>query len=512
MATVQLLRPTNMLALDVVILGGGSTQSPSEIEYVDGEGRLTFSTLGSFTLGLTSFLGPMSVALTYAQGRANMFFTGLAVDMTPTMHLDLRTGEINDVVAQLLSGSDTIIGSAGADTLAGFAGDDILIGGAGGDSFVGDAESSDTASYRTSTSGLVAALEDTGLATGDAAGDSFVNILNLEGSAFGDTLYGDDFANRLSGGAGDDMLVGKRGGDSFVGGSGIDTASYDASAAVRADLLNPSANVGAVGDTYTSIENLDGSPFDDILLGNNNANVIRGRSKTSLASGNDKLYGRGGNDTLEGLDGDDLLDGGSGTDTMRGGTGNDRYYVDSASDVVVELAGGGTADRVFAAADYVLSGLNVETLSTSNVLGTAAIDLTGNAQANTLYGNAGNNILDGRAGSDTLRGFGGADSFVFRDPLGPTNVDTIIDFSVAQDTIRLENVIFNAIVGMGTLSAGQFVANVSGTAQDANDRIIYETDTGKLIYDSNGSAVGGAVQFGLVSSGLALTNADFFVV
>jgi Ca2+-binding RTX toxin-like protein len=66
-------------------------------------------------------------------------------------------------------------------------------------------------------------------------------------------------------------------------------------------------------------------------------------------------------------------------------------------------------------------------------------------------------------------------------------------------------------VGTGTLSAAQFVANASGTAQDANDRIIYETDTGKLLFDSNGSAAGGAVQFATVSPGLALTNARFSV-
>ena len=46
----------------------------------------------------------------------------------------------------------------------------------------------------------------------------------------------------------------------------------------------------------------------------------------------------------------------------------------------------------------------------------------------------------------------------------------------------------------------------------AADRIVYETDTGKLFYDSNGNAAGGAVQFGLLTSGLALTNADFFVI
>ncbi len=50
--------------------------------------------------------------------------------------------------------------------------------------------------------------------------------------------------------------------------------------------------------------------------------------------------------------------------------------------------------------------------------------------------------------------------------------DTITDFTPSDDTIRLDNTVFSAIAGTGTLSASQFTANGSGTAQDANDRII----------------------------------------
>ena len=66
-------------------------------------------------------------------------------------------------------------------------------------------------------------------------------------------------------------------------------------------------------------------------------------------------------------------------------------------------------------------------------------------------------------------------------------------------------------MGTGALTAAQFVANASGTARDSSDRIVYETDTGKLFYDINGSAVGGAIQFGLLTPGLPLTSEDFFV-
>lgn len=60
--------------------------------------------------------------------------------------------------------------------------------------------------------------------------------------------------------------------------------------------------------------------------------------------------------------------------------------------------------------------------------------------------------------------------------------------------------------------AGEFISNTSGQAQDANDRIIYETDTGRVWYDSNGNASGGNYLFADLASGLALTNADFVIV
>ena len=158
---------------------------------------------------------------------------------------------------------------------------------------------------------------------------------------------------------------------------------------------------------------------------------------------------------------------------------------------------------------FSLLGQYIENLT---LTGTASINGTGNTLANVITGNSGANILDGGGGSDTLNGYAGADSFVFRDTLGSSNIDTIVDFNVAEDTIRLENSIFTAIAGTGTLTADQFAANASGTAVDASDRIIYETDTGKLLYDSNGSAAGGALQFAMLSPGLELTHTDFFII
>jgi Ca2+-binding RTX toxin-like protein len=142
--------------------------------------------------------------------------------------------------------------------------------------------------------------------------------------------------------------------------------------------------------------------------------------------------------------------------------------------------------------------------------GSAAINGTGNSLANTIVGNTGANTLNGGAGLDTLTGGGGADSFVFNTALGSGNIDRITDFSAFADTIRLENAIFTGLAA-GTLAATAFRSNTSGNAADASDRIIYESDTGRLYFDRDGTGAAAKVHFATLATGLTLTNADFFV-
>lgn len=123
----------------------------------------------------------------------------------------------------------------------------------------------------------------------------------LFGNSGNDTLFGFDGNDKLYGGAGrdtlssgngNDVMTGGAGADKLIGGSGTDTASYaDAKAAVRANLANSSTNTGdAAGDTYSSIENLLGSAFNDRLVGNSGVNKITG------GRGNDVLTGGAGAD------------------------------------------------------------------------------------------------------------------------------------------------------------------------------------------------------------------------
>ena len=131
---------------------------------------------------------------------------------------------------------------------------------------------------------------------------------------------------------------------------------------------------------------------NDVFQDANTGNTIFG------LSGNDKIYGNGGND---------VLDGGLGSDTLLGGAGNDTYAVDRSGDRVVELASKGL-DLVKSSVAYTLAA-NVEHLT---LVGSAKINATGNALANTLTGNNAANILDGKSGGDRMFGAAGNDTYV----------------------------------------------------------------------------------------------------
>ena len=114
-------------------------------------------------------------------------------------------------------------------------------------------------------------------------------------------------------------------------------------------------------------------------------------------------------------------------------------------------------------------------------------------------------LIVGGLGNDTLTGGAGTDTFFFNAALnGTTNVDTITDFSVADDTFRLENTgFFTALTATGTLAATAFV--VGAAAADALDRIIYNSSTGIVSYDSDGTGANAAIAFAKVTP---LTGAD----
>lgn len=276
--------------------------------------------------------------------------------------------------------------------------------------------------------------------------------------------------------------------------------------------------VGNVSIAYgATIENAIGGSGSDTITGNSAANQLSGNN------GADRLYGYGGADTISGGNGNDVLVGGGGNDDLSGGVGNDRFTVENTGDRVHEVAGQGT-DTVYCRVDFTLgAGESVEVMRV--VSGTVGHALTGNELANrmlgatngdTLNGGAGNDWLFGSGGNDELWGGNGHDRFYFDTALdGAGNVDTIADFhtvGASSDFIFLDDAIFQGIVNSGgSLNASQFAANAGGVAT-ATSLIIYDTSTGALYYDADGS--GGAharVQFATVAGHPTLTTADFVV-
>ncbi|MEQ1950590.1 calcium-binding protein [Mesorhizobium sp. CN2-181] len=410
-------------------------------------------------------------------------------------------------------------GGSGADRLYGLDGDDLLTGGGGGDLLTGG-WGTDTASYETSGyNGVIVDLFDPGNNAGDATGDEFSSIENVRGSNGDDVLYGNASANRLEGGEGGDRLFGREGNDWLMGGNwidrlfgdtgddileggsfedylsggaGSDTASYaTAGARVVAQLLTPANNEGdAAGDTYNSIEHIIGSDFDDGLVG---------------TAGGNKLDGGKGADRIFGIDGNDILTGGEGADYLSGGLGTDTAsYAAAAARVTVSLA-----NPVINTGDAAGDTFN----SIENLTGSAFDDYVyGNSAANVIKGAAGNDIVKGYAGNDTLSGGSGADIFVFNSALNAaSNVDTVTDYDVAADTIWLD-VRFFAALSTGTLAAAAFRKNATGLAEDADDRIVFNTDTGELFYDGDGNGASVSTLFAKLTAGLALTNVDFVTI
>jgi Ca2+-binding RTX toxin-like protein len=118
------------------------------------------------------------------------------------------------------------------------------------------------------------------------------------------------------------------------------------------------------------------------------------------------------------------LDGGADIDSAAGGDGNDRYFVDNSLDTIVEMSGQGD-DIVHASVSYVLgASVSVETMTTTNAMSTAGINLTGNGFGNSIYGNAGANVLNGGGGVDNLVGLAGNDRY-FVDNAGDVIVEAL---------------------------------------------------------------------------------------
>jgi Ca2+-binding RTX toxin-like protein len=133
-----------------------------------------------------------------------------------------------------------------------------------------------------------------------------------------------------------------------------------------------------------------------------------------------------------------------------------------------------------------------------------------------VSGGDGNDWLYGGGGKDVLTGGAGFDAFVFDSkPNKSTNLDTIRDFNVADDSVYLDNAIFRKL-GKGTeanpTKVNKAYFRSGDKAKDANDYLIYNKKKGILYYDADGSGGGAQVEIAKLAKNLKLSDKDFFVL
>ncbi len=195
------------------------------------------------------------------------------------------------------------------------------------------------------------------------------------------------------------------------------------------------------------------------------------------------LLGGAGNDTLGGGVGSDVLDGGTGSDSMAGGFAADTYLVDASTDIISEALTGG-ADTVRSSASFTLPA-NVETLI---LLGSANLNATGSAGANTITGNSGNNRVSGAGGNDTLYGGGGTDTFVGGAGDDTYTVDSVGD-TVTELAAEGTDTVWSSL--SHTLAANVENLRLSGSAVsgtgNAEANAIYGTDAANTLSGAAGN-------------------------
>ena len=387
--------------------------------------------------------------------------------------------------------NNSLYGQAGNDTLDGGLGIDTLVGGTGSDTYIVDS-TTDTITEYPNNPEVYEDYDavDTVKSSVSFTLNNYLENLTLTGSssstgagnALNNTLSGNTANNSLYGQAGNDTLNGGLGIDSLYGGTGDDTYIVDSTT----DIITENVSEGR--DTIQSSINYTLSPnLERLVLTGSSGLTATGNAldnNIDAMAGNNSLYGGDGNDLIAaGVDsslGNDTLSGGAGNDTLSGANGND--YLD------------GGAGNDFLTGDYYdpLTGYN-----------------------DTLIGGTGNDTLLGGVGSDTKTGGAGLDSFRF--DFTSEGIDTITDFVVADDTIQIYGGLPDYIYGFGggltsgtTITTAQFA--IGTAAANPSSRFIYNKNTGSVFFDVDGTGANAQVQLASLATGLAMTNADIFII
>jgi VCBS repeat-containing protein len=317
----------------------------------------------------TSGANSASATLTYtiSDGNGHTSTASFSIDTPGTSstagnnNIDISTASYDYSYVDALAGSDTVTGNAGLDTFIGGAGadtingggsDDLIVGGLGDDTALNGGAGNDVirggAGNDTIDGGSGVDLIDfsdstvanAGIAFTLAAGgngsfnagavglgtDGYSNIEGVVGTAFNDILTGNSGDNVLRGGGGNDTLNGMGGVDLID----LSDATAGGTFTLGAGGSGSIAAAGTGTDSYSNMEGIIGTAFDDVITGNAGDNVLQGGA---------------GNDTLSGGAGNDILVGGAGANILTGGNGDDTFVITPPlfdADTITDYNGSGS--------------------------------------------------------------------------------------------------------------------------------------------------------------------------
>jgi Ca2+-binding RTX toxin-like protein len=295
---------------------------------------------------------------------------------------------------------------------------------------------------------------------------------------------------------------------------------------------------------------INGTQFDDSLHGTEESDFIRGHEgddELRGGGGDDTLVGGEGNDTLVGDAGHDLLVGGEGrdvlayafggNDTLVGGAGDDRFEFFASGPHHITVLGGEGIDEMTYAGDSAVVDLQAGTFASTSGTTMAiqgienfqsfsdgTMQIYGNAADNFIFSGNGDDIISGREGNDTLFGGPGDDVYLLDAAPGEANADRLFlekyDVALAgfdeNDRLALDNDVMGELGAEGDFAADdeRFFAAAGATAgAEQDDRVVYDTETGRLYYDADGSGGGEAKLIALlVTPGYDLAASDITVL
>jgi Ca2+-binding RTX toxin-like protein len=373
-----------------------------------------------------------------------------------------------ELIARISSpGNDTLIGTGGDDTLAGALGNDSLVGGFGNDDLQGG-DGNDALSGGVGNDTLDGGAGNDTYQFAIGGGDHLINQNDpLAGSLdtvelaspIGDVSTGETTLTRDRH-SDDDLLI-----TVTSGPAGAEVVDH---LVVHDFFSNDLVNLGGAIDQIRFLNNgsvlTQAQILAELLKGTGGDDWLRGYANTS-----DSIAGGAGNDTLGGAAGNDTLSGGLGNDSLSGDAGAD-------------LLDGGASD------DQILGGDGNDTLS-------------GSGGDDTISGGAGDDMLSGDDGADQLSGGDGADRFVFDTADALVHADLITDFVSGVDRLALKASVF---MGLGNV----------GDTVGLSDYLTYDSGTGALAYDGDGTGPGAALTFATLGEGThpATLGMDFLIV